>query len=118
MTALFIANPPEIKPQSSVNDLKARLDWGEPALTIIDARDRTAFNTAHIQGAISMPLEGLVDRVAQSLEQERDIYIYGDTDDMTADAANQLRAAGYQRVAELSGGLSAWKSARYPVEEI
>jgi rhodanese-related sulfurtransferase len=40
--------------------LKKRLDWGEPALTIIDVRDREAFNTSHITGAVSLPLSQLV----------------------------------------------------------
>jgi rhodanese-related sulfurtransferase len=42
--------------------LKERLDWGEPALTIIDVRDRDAFNISHICGAISLPLNELVVR--------------------------------------------------------
>lgn len=118
MTSFFVTNPPAFQPQSTVADLKTRLDWGEPALTLIDVREHAAFNEARIQGAISMPLATLVDAATQSLEYERDIYVYGDSDAMTAEAANQLRNASYQRVAELSGGLSAWKAARYPVESI
>jgi rhodanese-related sulfurtransferase len=118
MTAFFVTNPPALKPQSTVEELKTRLDWGEPALTIIDARDRSAFNQEHIQGAVSMPLATLVDAAKLTLEQDRDIYIYGDSDEMTAEAANQLRAAGYQQVAELVGGSTAWKSAKFPIEAI
>ncbi|PSN75830.1 rhodanese-like domain-containing protein, partial [filamentous cyanobacterium CCP4] len=88
------------------------------ALTIIDVRDREAFNLLHIQGAISMPLISLVDAVSRNLEQERDIYVYGDSEAMTAAAANYLREAGYENVAELTDGLSAWKAAQYPIEGI
>ncbi|MDJ0576652.1 MAG: hypothetical protein QNJ65_15980 [Xenococcaceae cyanobacterium MO_234.B1] len=35
----IIPIPAPLKSQSLVNDLKERLDWGEPALTIIDIRD-------------------------------------------------------------------------------
>ncbi len=118
MAPFFVLNPPMLQPQSSVQDVKTRLDWGEPALTIIDVRDRSAFNQSRIQGAISMPLANLVEAVSSSLEKVRDIYVYGDTDVMTAEAANQLRDAGFQQVAELLGGLSAWRTARYPVEGI
>ncbi len=110
--------PESIQTKSRVEALKNRLDWGEPALTIIDVRDRGAFNNSRIMGAISMPIDQLVDRARASLELIRDIYIYADTDEQTANAASQLREAGYKSVAELVGGLAAWKAAKYPVEEI
>lgn len=118
MNALATAFPPKLKPQSTAQELKSRLDWGEPALTIIDVRDRADFNATRIQGSVSMPLVALTAAIGGSLEKERDIYIYGDSDAVTAEAANQLRTAGYQRVAELRGGLPAWKAAKYPVEGV
>ena len=108
--------PEPLKAKSLVYDLKKRLDWGEPALTIIDIRDREAFNNSHISGAVSLPMNELVSRVSNNLELERDIYIYGSTDEQTADAADQLRTAGYQNVAELRGGLAAWKANNFPIE--
>lgn len=104
--------------QSRVYDLKARLDWGEPALTIIDVRDRSKFNTSHITGAVPMPLTEPKDRVLDKLELGRDIYIYGDTDEETAAGAAQLRAAGYRNVSEIRGGLAAWKAVGYPIESV
>ncbi|MEA5464776.1 rhodanese-like domain-containing protein [Leptothoe sp. PORK10 BA2] len=101
---------------STVFDLKDRLDWGEPALTIIDVRDRDLFNESRISGAISMPVDELVDRAKASLEYERDIYIYGGTDDATAEAASKLRESGYKKVAELMGGVGAWQAATGTLE--
>jgi len=119
MAPLFgLPVPPPLQAQSRVYDLKARLDWGEPALTIIDVRDRHAFNAAHISGAISMPMNELVDRALTSLELVRDIYLYGETDEETAIAASQLREAGYLKVSELRGGMSAWKAVGFPLESI
>ncbi|HEY9621757.1 MAG TPA: rhodanese-like domain-containing protein [Crinalium sp.] len=112
----FIPVPPTLQPKSRVHDLKARLDWGEPALTIVDARDRTHFNSHHIQGAISMPLDRLTDSALTSLGLGRDIYIYGETDDETAIAAARLREAGFLHVSELRGGVAAWKAVGFPVE--
>ncbi len=120
MSNLFgiIPTPPPIQPKSNVYDLKARLDWGEPALTILDVRDRLEFNTGHIQGAISLPLVALVDRALSSLDLERDLYVYGETDDMSATAAQHLRTAGYKNVSELRGGFPAWKAVGFPIEAI
>ncbi len=101
--------PPGLRAESSAHDLKSRLEWGEPALTILDVRDRDRFNEGHIMGAMPMPLAELVER-AQSIDSVRDIYVYGATDEETAQAANKLREAGYQNVAALRGGLDAWKA--------
>ncbi len=105
-----------IKAKSSVYDLKERLDWGEPALTIIDIRNREAFNVSHIMGAISIPMNELLERVQSNLETVRDIYVYGSTDEDAAQAVDQLRQAGYTNVSELTGGLGAWKAVGYAIE--
>jgi rhodanese-related sulfurtransferase len=112
----IIPTPPPLRARSLVYELKTRLDWGNPALTIIDARDRVLFNTSHIMGAISMPLPVLVDRALTSLSLNRDLYVYGDTDEETAEAATLLRRAGYRNVSELRGGAAAWKAVGFPVE--
>ncbi len=112
----MITIPAPLKSKSRVYDLKERLDWGEPALTIIDVRSRDAFNTSHITGAISFPLNELVERALFNLELERDIYIYGTTDEETATAAQLLEEAGYKNIAQLLGGLAAWKAAGFPFE--
>jgi rhodanese-related sulfurtransferase len=101
--------PPGFKAESSAHDLKSRLEWGEPALTILDVRDRESFNNGHITGAMPAPKEHL-SNVAQSLDKVRDIYIYGATDDEAVQAATQLREAGFSNVAKLQGGLEAWKA--------
>ena len=112
----LIPIPAPLKAQSRVYDLKERLDWGEPALTIIDVRDRSLFNISHISGAVSLPMNELVNRALVNFELTRDIYVYGSTQEQTATAAAQLRNAGYQNVAELIGGLAAWKAVDYPIE--
>ncbi|MGB5972451.1 MAG: rhodanese-like domain-containing protein [Nodosilinea sp.] len=112
----LLPKPSPLRPESRVYDLKERLDWGEPALTIIDVRDRVDFNESHITGAISMPLESLMTTVAQCLEVTRDLYIYSNTDSEAAAVAQQLREAGFARVAIVRGGVAAWKAAGFPVE--
>ncbi|MEM1251861.1 MAG: rhodanese-like domain-containing protein [Cyanobacteria bacterium P01_H01_bin.21] len=101
---------------SSTADLKARLDWGEPALTIIDVRDRKSFNEERIMGAISLPIDELAARAAQNLEMDRDIYVYGDNDQATEGAAIQMYKAGFERIAAIRGGLPAWKAVGGAVE--
>jgi rhodanese-related sulfurtransferase len=113
---MLIPIPGPLKAKSRIHDLKERLDWGEPALTIIDVRNRDAFNISHITGAVPLPLNQLVEQALVNLELVRDVYVYGSSDEETALAAAALREAGYQNVAELLGGLAAWKAAGYPIE--
>lgn len=100
--------PPGLHKQATANELKSRLLWGEPALTIVDVRDRESFNACRIMGAVPMPMDGLVDSARNQLESNRDIYVYGANDEQAAQAADMLRQAGYRSVAELKGGLDEW----------
>jgi rhodanese-related sulfurtransferase len=108
--------PSQETPQSSAQALKQRLEWGEPAFTILDVRDRDAFNASRILGAMSMTMEDLPQRALDSLEPKREIYVYGDSDEQTAQGASVLRQAGFTAISELKGGLAAWKAIGGPTE--
>ncbi|MFE4106558.1 rhodanese-like domain-containing protein [Almyronema epifaneia] len=108
--------PDPLKAHSRVYDLKLRLDWGEPALTIIDVRERQLFLQARILGAVSMPMAVLVDSAQASLEPERDLYVYAETDEEAAEAVARLQSAGFQNVSLLRGGVAAWKAVGFPIE--
>jgi rhodanese-related sulfurtransferase len=112
----LIPIPKALQAQSTTFDLKERLNWGEPALTIVDVRSRKDFNMGHIMGAISVPMDELLARAAVSFERDRDFYVYGTSDQETAEAANLLREAGYKNVAELMGGLGAWQAVKGPID--
>jgi rhodanese-related sulfurtransferase len=108
--------PPEFHSQATAYELKSRLNWGEPGLTIVDIRDHDAFNECRIMGAITLPLPDALDMAKQALLPKRDVYVYGDSDEETAAGANQLREAGFTRIAELKGGLKDWREIGGPVE--
>jgi rhodanese-related sulfurtransferase len=120
MNRLFglFPKPSPMKAESRVYDLKERLDWGEPALTIVDIRDRSDFNHSHITGAISIPAETLLSSPSKFFEIDRDIYLYGNTDDEAGAIAKQLKATGFSNVSVLRGGVAAWKAAGFPIEMI
>lgn len=109
---------PPVDPQSNAHELKSRLEWGEPAFTILDVRDRMVYNDGHIMGAMAMPMNKVVEIASNTIAKSRDIYIHGETDEETAQAAQQLRSAGFEHVSELKGGLPAWKAIGGPTEGI
>jgi rhodanese-related sulfurtransferase len=95
--------------EATAHELKSRLQWGEPGLTIIDVRSHDLYNQGRIQGSMNMPLERLTNSADYSIPQDRDIYVYGESEEQTAQAAAKLRDAGFKKVAELRGGLTTWK---------
>lgn len=104
-----IPTPPEATAVASAQALKERLDWGEPALTIVDTRSREAYLEERITGAMLMS-------DVSSLAESREIYVYGDTDEAGAEAANNLRQAGFKSVSQLQGGLAGWKAVQGATE--
>jgi rhodanese-related sulfurtransferase len=95
--------PPAPTPVASAQSLKERLQWGEPGLTIIDARDRESYLAERITGSM------LVENVS-NLPENREIYIYSNSNEETEQAANNLRQKGFASVSQLQGGLAGWKA--------
>ncbi|MEO1132858.1 MAG: rhodanese-like domain-containing protein [Cyanobacteria bacterium J06639_1] len=111
--------PYALKPNASaVEQLKWRLNWGEPALTIVDVRDRELFRSERISGAVSMPMDELVASASSTFEAIRDIYIYGESEEQATQAASLLSDAGFESVISIPGGLKAWKGVSGSVEGI
>ncbi|MDF5731570.1 MAG: rhodanese-like domain-containing protein [Rhizonema sp. PD38] len=104
--------------QTDAHELKSNLEWGRPGFTILDVRDRQTYNQGHILGAMSMPSDELVDRAVSSLAKSRDIYVYGESNEQSAQAAQSLKSAGFERISELRGGLAAWKEVGGPTEGV
>jgi rhodanese-related sulfurtransferase len=103
---------------ADVHDLKSRLEWGQPAFTIIDVRDRHTYNRSRITGAIQIPLDELAQRAKIALHKERHIYVYGDNDQQTTQAAQILQQAGFTNAVEIKGGLTAWKTVGGAIEGV
>jgi len=109
--------PIVLQEESTAYDLKKRLEWGEPALSIVDIRAHESFNQGRITGAISIPMEQLAEMKSR-LESHHDIYVYGDTDEQAHEAAQMLRVAGFEAVTHIMGGLAAWHEIGGPTEGI
>ena len=108
----------QIDSQSNAHELKSRLEWGEPAFTILDVSDRMVYNDGHIMGAMSMSKDRVVEIAKNTIAPSRDIYIHGETDEETSLVAQQLRSVGFEHISELKGGLPAWKAIGGPTEGI
>jgi rhodanese-related sulfurtransferase len=86
-------------------------------VTLLDVRPAEEYRTAHIAGAVSVPLKELESRLA-SLPRDRDIVAYcrGPYCVLAPEAVERLRARGYRAVV-LSDGVADWRAHGFPVDE-
>jgi len=101
------------------NELKQRMDSG--SVVVIDVLTPEDHAVCHIAGAHNACVYEIVflDRVAEYVSDCETPIVVHDCTGTTRTAENareKLIQAGYQSVFILSGGLSAWRSAGYPVE--
>jgi rhodanese-related sulfurtransferase len=85
---------------------------------MVDVRDAAEFGAGHILGAKNTPL-ARIDDGANDLAKRKDrpLVVYCDGGERSAKATAALKRQGFTRVACLSGGLGAWRSAGLPVEK-
>ena len=88
--------------------LKQRIETGEP-LQLIDIREPFEWNIANLgeHGARLISLGDLPDQM-EELDREQDIVLYCRTGSRSQQALEYMRAAGFQRVSHLRGGITAW----------
>jgi rhodanese-related sulfurtransferase len=91
---------------------KSWLDSGDTLL--LDVREPGEHAREHIPGAQLLPL-GQLDPARLDLQGKRRVVVHCMSGQRSAAAAERLQAAGIGPVANLTGGLPAWRSAGYPV---
>lgn len=98
----------------TVQELKALYDRGE--VTLIDVRDAGSFLSAHIPGALQIPL-ARIDGETPYLPKEKTIVTYCTcpAEESSGQAVQILAYRGITNAAALEGGLQAWERRGYPM---
>ncbi|HSN14044.1 MAG TPA: metalloregulator ArsR/SmtB family transcription factor [Anaeromyxobacteraceae bacterium] len=94
--------------------LRRKVRRGE--VTVLDVRPREEFETAHIRGALSMPLPELARRLAE-LPRRREVIAYcrGPYCVLAVEAVKLLRRRGFA-AARLGDGVLDWAAMGFPLE--
>jgi sulfur-carrier protein adenylyltransferase/sulfurtransferase len=87
-------------------ELKARLEKGD-ALALLDVREVREWEIGRLDGARLAPL-GTLPEVIAELDRGREWVVYCKGGARSARAVQQLRAAGFDRVWNLAGGILRW----------
>jgi len=96
----------------SVSDARAMLQFSSNVL-VVDVRTTEEYAQGHLKGAINIPLSDLPLRIG-ALEHNRPILVYCQTGIRGAQASTILVKAGFTKVFNLEGGITAWIDAGYP----
>lgn len=100
---------PSVSPQQAINLVNA-----EDGL-FLDLRDAGDFKQGHIVGAVNIPAAKVGDRMAE-LEKYRDrpIVLVCKMGQQSGAAGKQLKAANYEKVYKMTGGMMEWGNLQLP----
>jgi rhodanese-related sulfurtransferase len=98
--------PPEVSVQEAVAKQQA-------GAFILDVREPSEWNEAHIAGATLIPLGELKAR-ANELPRDQEIVVVCRSGNRSAQARDLLLNDGFTQVTSMAGGLNQWKAAGYP----
>jgi adenylyltransferase/sulfurtransferase len=93
-------------PTMTVVDLKKKIDAHEK-FVLLDVREKFEWDIGRIPGAILIPLGELPSRMSE-LDSADDIVLQCKTGGRSAKALKLLREAGFGKLTNLEGGITAW----------
>ena len=115
--AQMLAEAAAAVPFMSLAQLRERIESRADDLTVLDVRERDAYEEGHVPGARLLPRGQLELRVNQDLpDPTRRIVVCCEFGRISTLATATLRELGFQRAVALDGGMKAWREAGFPLE--
>lgn len=81
----------------------------------LDVRSQAEWDQVHIASSTLIPLDELQNRLGE-LPRDRDIVVVCLSGHRSKEGMTSLQQAGFLRVSCITGGLTAWRAAGYPLE--
>lgn len=103
---------PTPAPELTVTAVAERLRAGGD-IVLLDVREQWEYDIAHLPNAQLVPLD-TVPASLDKLDAQREYVVYCHHGMRSAMAANWLRAHGFERVSNMTGGIDAWSVAIDP----
>ncbi len=83
---------------------------------VLDIRPKKEFSTGHITSSIHIPVTELDKRLTElDKHKQKPIIVVCNIGQTAGAATKQLKAAGFENVVRLSGGMTEWKAQSLPV---
>lgn len=101
--------------ETSVDDVKARLDRGDRFL-LIDVREESEYAKDHLPNAIHLG-RGIIERDIEGRVPELNapLVLYCGGGYRSALAADNLQKMGYTNVLSMDGGIRGWREKHFPL---
>jgi rhodanese-related sulfurtransferase len=89
------------------------------SLRILDVRTAEEYKEGHLEGAVLVPVQekAFVEEVKKSIKPDEPVLVYCRSGGRSAKAVAMLREAGYTKLQELKGGITAWEAAKQPTKK-
>ncbi len=112
----LVSEAREATEQTDVQTVHDALESGE-SVTILDVREPAEWDEAHISGAKHLPRGLLEYQAAEQLpDKDARIVVHCASGGRSALATKSLKEMGYTNVANLDGGINAWRERGYETE--
>ncbi|MDI6886236.1 MAG: rhodanese-like domain-containing protein, partial [archaeon] len=97
-----------------VDEAKRLSDSESEDLIFLDVRTEEEYNSAHIKGALLIPISELSNRT-EELNTSTKIVVYSENGSNSTTACEILIEKGFERVYNVLGGITAWNESGYPL---
>jgi sulfur-carrier protein adenylyltransferase/sulfurtransferase len=93
-------------PEISVEELKEKRERGD-RVTVLDVREPHETQISDLEGSVKVPL-GTLPANLNRFSKDDEIVVYCRTGGRSAQAVEFLRAAGFEKAKNLTGGINRW----------
>ena len=104
--------PTDLAAEISVAEAKAKYDND---VFVLDVRTQAEWDEFHIPGTTLIPLDELESRVDE-VPRDQEVVVVCRSGNRSQVGRDTLLAAGFEQVTSMAGGVSAWRTAGYPIE--
>ncbi len=103
--------------QQGIDTSQAILLLNRQEARVLDIREQADYRKGHIVNALNLPEGRLAEELPRlNLAKERPVIVCCASGLRAPQAAKQVRAAGFQQVYVLKGGIQGWQEAGLPLE--
>ncbi len=101
---------------NKVSILQATQLFNQGKTLFLDVREEAEFAKGHVREARNIPLKQLSDKLGELAKfKAKNVVVICATGVQSSKAAGQLKAAGFESVHIMDGGVAAWQSQGLPV---
>ncbi len=88
----------------------------KPEVQLLDVRTNREVSNGFIEGSVHIDFfDDNFDALVSKLDKDKPIIVYCAAGGRSAKAGNKLKAAGFTKIYDLTGGFYKWKSEGFPV---